>query len=96
MIDVNDVPRFFLHVILRIAIRLEWTGAIHLLMPIAMRSAWAAACSKQVQAPDNALAGHGKFRASAKRNPAGHEGRRGAELAAAHDSSGWAVGSGNR
>ena len=46
-----DAPRYFLHVILRIAMRLEWKGAIQLLMPIAMRSAWAAACSKQVQAP---------------------------------------------
>ncbi len=47
----HDVPQYFLLLILGIAMRLEWTGAIHLLMPIAMRSAWAAACLKQVQAP---------------------------------------------
>ena len=47
----GDVTRFFLLVVLRMAMRLEWKGAIQLLMPIAMRSAWAAACSKQAKTP---------------------------------------------
>ena len=52
----GTVPQFVIHVSLRLAMRLHWTGAIQLLMPIAMRLAWAAACSKRARRPWQPLA----------------------------------------